>query len=225
MRKIVYLALLLLLSVSCMQDENAMVPEPASGEISDAEMMASLNTEDFAPLNFLPEWAKEEMTEDEYDNWRILGSQVRVNYSFLKDERYDSYRLAINKAVEKDVQDILAGNPRDYKGFYTIIYPDVMSTPRVMTRAEGDGYNGRQWVLHRGNGFTCYVSISFLYVGGTYEVLSKGLSYDVEGVSYSGAPLVVSITPAHKAKVLLYGTFIYNHQSENVQINREFDMF
>lgn len=66
------------------------------------------DVENVAPMGVVPEWAKEQMTTEEYDTWKVVTKVYCVDYSFLKHERFPEERASIYESAKMTADAILA---------------------------------------------------------------------------------------------------------------------
>lgn len=67
----------------------------------------SMNIEpEYMPLNVIPDWAREKMTEEEYELWEVMSTKFKIDYSFLLDSQYEFKRENIKKSIYDIAQNL-----------------------------------------------------------------------------------------------------------------------
>ena len=189
------------------------------------------DVENVAPMGVVPEWAKERMTSEEYDAWKVIATVFCVDYSFMKDGRYEdaNKRAEIKESAQWSANDILA-NPEFYKTYRgalfifgddsSVSYAPHRKAPKVELRTDGS----LRVQVYECKDFVCYADVVYEKQDDDYKVLSKKLSYSVNGVTDSGYLLDVIIEPDGDGVAIFGGFFHYKGETYNAQMINHFQM-
>ena len=189
------------------------------------------DVENVAPVGVVPEWAKKQMTSEEYDAWKVIATVFCVDYSFMKDGRYEdaNKRAEIKKSAQWSANDILANSEfyKTYRGALFIFGDDSSVTyalhreaPKVELRTDGS----LRVQVYECKDFICYADVVYEKQNDGYKVLSKKLSYSVSGVTDSGYLLDVLIGPDGDGVATLSGFFHYKGEAHNAHVINHFNM-
>lgn len=187
------------------------------------------DVENVAPVGVVPEWAKERMTPEEYDAWKVVAKVYCVDYSFLKHERFPEERASIYESAKMTADAILA-KPDSFtiqRGalFMYDIDPKVThASHREAPKVELCKDGSLRVQAYECPDFVCYADVVYEKQKEGYKVHSKKLSYSVNGVTDSGYLLEVIIESDGDAVVILMGFFHYKGEAHSANVINHFNM-
>ena len=87
---------------------------------------------EYMPLNVIPDWAKQKMTDEEYAKWQQLSAYLEIDYSFLNNPNYAERRDDINKRIDFICKEISEGNDLEkYSGTFAVIYSNTTDVRNI----------------------------------------------------------------------------------------------
>lgn len=96
-----------------------------------------INQPEYMPLNVIPDWAKQKMTDEEYALWTIMSSVYEIDYSFLSQELDICQKEIIYKAVRSICHEIMLGGIMGPAGYFAVYRPsDDIGNVEQLTRSE-----------------------------------------------------------------------------------------
>ena len=93
---------------------------------------------EYMPLNVIPDWAKQKMTDEEYALWTIIGSMYEVDYSFLQKELDAQQKEILYNEVRNICREIMSGEIKKPAGYFTVYNSsdDICNNIEQLTRSE-----------------------------------------------------------------------------------------
>ena len=125
--------------VELAENEMRLAAMNAQGRISASEMLVP----EYMPLNVIPEWAQEKMTQEEYEMWQFIGSIYKVDYSFLNAPYYTLHKETINKQIQEYSEAIKNGeiDEQSLTGCFSVICPSSLALNSIEQLSDPEGGN------------------------------------------------------------------------------------
>lgn len=116
---------ILTLAISCQQgfelEYDSEILKANGAKISDLQTRKSDKVMPlYMPLDSIPEWVKEKVSQDEYELWEIMSTKYEIDYSILKEELSTSQKDSVYSIIRKLSSDIKDGKIQEYAGYFII---------------------------------------------------------------------------------------------------------
>ncbi|WP_302974834.1 hypothetical protein [Paraprevotella clara] len=185
----------IIMVLGCTQDEMA---DLNSNKYDIWNLEEKVDTE-FMPLNSVPEWIKDKVTEKEYEAWVRLSSRYEIDYSVLSLELTESQKKDLYQYIDSlwiQSQDSVG---QSSLGYFTVAVQSVFKRIETLQNPEaGKEIHGEKGpiVIHKVNGAgEAFVKamVSYTANAGLTEILSASVRVYKDGpaaIDFNGSSSV-----------------------------------
>lgn len=168
----------------------------------------------YTPVDSVPEWVKEKVTQEEYNLWKTMSSVYQIDYSFLKRNIPNDKRNHFYSGIKQMCESIKKGEYSSKKGeLFAVSMPAPIDTSliwRVNELTQIDDsiqFCNRRSIIYRSEHWkNVYLECSVWYV---YDSLQK----DVDIIKYE----ILSPLPFSRFQ----GSLILNLQNDRISLRGE----
>ena len=114
---------IIILLAACQQEFDSETKSIETNEGSASEFKTRNAIEDellYMPLDSVPEWVKEKVSNEEYELWKTMSSRYRIDYTFVKENMSNKRRKQVYDCVRSICERIRNGEIREKGGLFMV---------------------------------------------------------------------------------------------------------